>query len=83
MPALGDAASDAALAYRTPEAASIAKGLADAANEARGPFARGLVARGLEGLALRRGDAGEAEKQRAASGASAKRSSSDPRRGLR
>jgi hypothetical protein len=68
LPALGDAASDAALAYRTQDAPAIAKGLASAAAVAHGPFARGLVARGLEGLAQRHGDTTEAEKQRAASG---------------
>ncbi len=68
MPSLGDAAADAALAYRTQDGAAIAKGLAGASSDARGPFARGLVARELEGLALRHGDAAEAEKQRAASG---------------
>ena len=68
MPSLGDAAADAALAYRTLDGATIAKGLAGASSDARGPFARGLVARGLEGMALRRGDAPEAEKQRMASG---------------
>jgi hypothetical protein len=68
LPSLGDAAGDAALAYRTQNGPAIAKGLAGAAAEARGPFARGLIARGLEGLARRRGDAAETEKQRAASG---------------
>jgi hypothetical protein len=68
LPSLGDAAGDAALAYRTPDGPSIAKGLSAVATEARGPFARGLVARGLEALARRRGDAAETEKQRAASG---------------
>jgi hypothetical protein len=68
LPSLGDAASDAALAYRTQDGPAIAKGLAGAGSDARGPFARGLVARGLERLAQRRGDAAEAEKQRAASG---------------
>ena len=68
MPSLGDAAGDAALAYRTPDGPAIAKALAAAASDARGPFSRGLIARGLEGMARRHGDAAEAEKQRAASG---------------
>jgi hypothetical protein len=68
LPSMGAAAGDAALAYRTQDGPAIARGLAGAASEARGPFARGLVARGLEGLARRRGDAADAEKQRASSG---------------
>jgi hypothetical protein len=68
LPSLADAAGDASLAYRTREGGAIAQVLATSANEARGPFARGLIARGLEGLAQRRGDAAEAEKQRAATG---------------
>ena len=68
LPSLGDAASDAALAYRTADGPAIAKGLTGATSDARGPFARGLVARGLQRLAQRHGDAAEAEKQRAASG---------------
>ncbi len=68
MPSLGDGDRDAALAYRTQDGKAIAAGLAGAANEGRGPFAKGLVARGLEGLAMRQGDAAEADKQRAASG---------------
>ncbi len=68
MPSLNDGARDAALAYRTTEGPAIARGLALAATEAHGPFARGLLARGLEGLATHGGDALEAEKQRAAEG---------------
>ena len=53
---LGDAARDAALANRTREGASIVQELTRAANDARGPFARGLVARGARrpGPATRR-----------------------------
>ncbi len=68
LPSLGDAASDAALAFRTADGPVISRGLAGAASDARGPFARGLVARGLQRLAQRHGDAAETEKQRAASG---------------
>jgi hypothetical protein len=68
MPSLGAGARDAALAYRTVDGPAIVDGLGRAASEGRGPFARGLLARGLERLAERRGDAAEAEKQRAASG---------------
>ena len=68
MPALGLGARDAGLAFRTAESDAIAKGLAQAESEAQGPFARGLVARGLETMALRRGDAAEAERQRTARG---------------
>jgi hypothetical protein len=66
MPSLGDGSSDAALAWRTRETASIVQELSRV--EARGPFARGLVARTLLSIAQRTGDAAEAEKQRAASG---------------
>ena len=72
MPALADGSRDAALAYRTPggpaAAAAIAKTLGDAEGTAQGPFARGLLARGLVDLAERRGDAAEADKQRGVSG---------------
>ncbi len=68
MPSLGDAARDAALANRTREAAGIGRELGRAANEAKGPFARGLIARALADMAQRRGDAAEAQKQREASG---------------
>jgi hypothetical protein len=68
MPSLGDAARDAALANRTQDAGSIVHELARAAAEARGPFARGLIARALTALAQRHGDASDAEAWRAASG---------------
>jgi hypothetical protein len=68
MPSLGDAADDAALVKRTGAEPWVAAELARAASEARGPFAAGLVARALAGMAQRRGDAAEAERQRAASG---------------
>jgi hypothetical protein len=68
MPSLADGDRDAALAYRTQDGAAIAKGLAGAMDDARGPFAKGLLARALEDLATRHGDAAEAEKRRAASG---------------
>ena len=68
MASLGDAARDAALANRTREAGSIAHELARAATEARGPFAKGLIARALTALVQRRGDSREAEAWRAATG---------------
>ncbi|HEX4446713.1 MAG TPA: hypothetical protein VH044_08255, partial [Polyangiaceae bacterium] len=68
MPALADGSRDAALAYRTADGGAITKALGDAEGAAQGPFARGLIARGLGTLAQRRGDAADAEKQRAASG---------------
>jgi hypothetical protein len=68
MPSLGDEALDAALANRTRDAASISHGLTQAALEARGPFARGLIARALTALAERRGDAAGGESWRAAGG---------------
>ncbi len=68
MPSLGDAARDAALVNRTREGAGIAAQLALASNDARGPFARGLIARALAEMAERRGDASDAQKQREASG---------------
>jgi len=68
MPLLGDAAPDAALANRTPASPEIARGLARAATEAAGPFARGLIARALLSMAERRGDADAAAAWRAASG---------------
>lgn len=67
-PSLGEAAADSALAYRTGDRAAIGQGLALAAAGARGPFAKGLIARALGALAARRGDATEAERQRVASG---------------
>ncbi len=68
MPSLGDAARNAALASRTREAAVIERELGRAANDAKGPFARGLIARTLADMAQRRGDAAEAQTQREASG---------------
>jgi hypothetical protein len=66
MPSLVDGANDAGLAWRTTEGATIAQELSR--TETQGPFARGLVARALASMAQRRGDAAEAERQRAASG---------------
>ncbi len=68
MPSLGDGARDAALANRTASAPAVASALAAIEAEARGPFARGLIARALTSLAERRGDAAEGAKQRTASG---------------
>ncbi len=68
IPALVEASGDAALAWRTAEGAAIDGELARAQQEARGPFARGLIARAMTSMAQRRGDAGAAERQRAASG---------------
>jgi hypothetical protein len=68
MPALGEGAKDAALAWRTPDEAAIEAELARAQSDAHGPFARGLVARTLTSMAQRRGDASAAAKQRSASG---------------
>jgi hypothetical protein len=68
LPALGDGAKEAALAWRTPDEAAIEAELARAQSEAHGPFARGLIARTLTSMAQRRGDAAAAAKQRAASG---------------
>jgi hypothetical protein len=67
-PSLEDAARDAALAHRTLEGPAIARELGRAASDASGPFARGLIARALAGMAQRRGDATEAQAQREASG---------------
>ncbi|HEY3817963.1 MAG TPA: hypothetical protein VGL81_12370 [Polyangiaceae bacterium] len=66
MPSLGEASRDAGLAWRTDEGPSIVAELARV--DGAGPFARGLVARTLLEVAERKGDAAEAEKQRAASG---------------
>jgi hypothetical protein len=68
MPSLGDAARDAALANRTHEANRIAQELSRAAADARGPFAKGLIASALTELAQRHGNAADAEAWRAASG---------------
>jgi hypothetical protein len=68
MPSLGEAAGDAALVNRTREAPVVASELARAASEAKGPFAKGLIARALGSVAQQRGDAVEAERQRQATG---------------
>jgi hypothetical protein len=68
MPSLGDASRDAPLAFRTQEGRRIEAELARVSGEAAGPFAKGLVARALQSLAEREGDATAAEKHRAASG---------------
>jgi hypothetical protein len=68
LAAFGVAARDAGLVWRTRGGGGIVAGLERAETDARGPFARGLVARALASIAQRRGDADEAEKQRAASG---------------
>jgi hypothetical protein len=68
MPSLGQAAGDAGLAQRTREAGEIVRSLSLRAQSAEGPFAKGLIARALQALAERRGDAGDAETQRAATG---------------
>jgi hypothetical protein len=69
MPSLGDAARDAGLAWRTRDRASIAQELGRVERiEAKGPFARGLLARTLASMAERDGDATGAERERAASG---------------
>jgi hypothetical protein len=68
MPSLGDAARDAALVSRTREGTDIASELARTSADARGQFAKGIIARTLTSIAQRRGDANEAERWRAASG---------------
>jgi hypothetical protein len=68
MPSLGEMADDAALAQRTREGGDIVRELLRHSREAKGVFARGLIARALRALAERRGDAAEAEAQRAATG---------------
>src|SRR5262249_6274160 len=62
MISLGEASPDAALVWRTTAGDAVAQELARV--DGQGPFARGLVARALTGVAQRRGDAAEAEKQR-------------------
>jgi hypothetical protein len=66
MPSLGEAANEAALAWRAGDSGAIAAELGRL--EERGTFARALVARTLTAMAQRRGDAAEADKQRTASG---------------
>jgi hypothetical protein len=68
MPSLGGAARDAALANRTASAPVVASALTTIEAEARGPFAKGLIARALTSMAEKRGDAAGAAKERAASG---------------
>jgi hypothetical protein len=68
MPSLGEMAGDAALAARTREGGEIVRELSRDAHDAQGVFAKGLIARALRALAERRGDAGEAEVQRVATG---------------
>ena len=67
MPSLGEASRYAALARRA-SGIDLESALAPAVSEAKGPFARALVARALEGLAASRGEAAAAEAQRARSG---------------
>jgi hypothetical protein len=66
MVSLGDASADAGLAWRTGDGPAIAADLARV--QAQGTFARGMVARARVAIAQRRGNAQEAEAQRAASG---------------
>lgn len=68
MPALGSAMRDAALANRTRLTPLVRETLSRAMTEARGTFARGLIARALTAMAEHEGDAGSAERARAASG---------------
>jgi hypothetical protein len=67
MPSLAEAARDASLARRVAgvEAENV---LSAATGDARGPFARSLLARSLASLAQARGDAAAAETQRQRSG---------------
>ncbi|MBV9947097.1 MAG: hypothetical protein JOZ69_09635, partial [Myxococcales bacterium] len=60
IPSLGDAAGDAALVGRSGDAPRITAALEREAGAARGAPERGLVARALEALAVRRGDAAAA-----------------------
>jgi hypothetical protein len=68
MPSLGEMAGDAALAQRTREGGDIVRELSRDSRNAKGVFARSLIARALRTLAERRGDAVDAEAQRAATG---------------
>jgi hypothetical protein len=68
LPSLGEAAGDAGLVWRTAERARVEAELARDADEARGPFARGLIARSLAIVAHREGDAARAETWRTANG---------------
>ena len=62
------ATADSALAYRTSKRDEIAKALAESYDHGKGPFAKGLIARSLEELAVHAGDAVSAEKWRTARG---------------
>jgi hypothetical protein len=68
MSSLGDGARDAALANRTRLGPEIEASLAAAEEGARGPFAKGLIARTLTTMAEERGDAQSAAQWRAAGG---------------
>jgi hypothetical protein len=68
MPPLGEAAGDAALARRTRETGEIVRSLSRSARDAKGAFAKGLIAHALEALARHRGDAADAHAQRQAAG---------------
>ena len=69
MPSLGDASSELRPSRTGPHRRKpIVHELGLAEAEARGPFAKGLIARALTTLAQRRGDAAEAERQRTAGG---------------
>jgi hypothetical protein len=68
LPSLDSAAGDAALVGRVRDDGSAARELVRASAEAAGPLARGLIAHALTAMAERRGDAGEAERWRAAGG---------------
>lgn len=65
---LDQATADSALAYRTSHQADVAAALGKSFEHAEGPFAKGAIARSLEELARRSGDAKAAEKWRAAIG---------------
>jgi len=69
MPSLGEeAAGDAGLAWRTHDGAAIAEQLSRAEKAALGPFARGLIARALNAMDEKRGDAAAAAAQRQTTG---------------
>jgi hypothetical protein len=68
MPSLGNLAEDAALSQRSREAGDIVRELSRHSQSAKGPFARGLIARALRELAQRRGDTVDAQTQRTATG---------------
>lgn len=61
-------AGDSALWYRAPADAELEKKLAAAMAKADDPFSRGVLARSLEEISLRRGDAAKAGEYRAARG---------------